>query len=120
MYWLRVSIGDSDHRLHRYDCPHIVPEESEVIGVGELKEDGGWLKFDSAGEAMKYIKDERLPGTIDMCNFCKPLDDLRTEPMATLKVEQAESSTDQNSKVIKITDTKSIWKRLSKRFLGEK
>ena len=120
MYWLRVDLDDSNHRLHREDCPHIVPEESETIGMGELKDSGGWLNFDSVGEAMKYTKDEKIPGIIDMCSFCKPLDDLRTEPMATLKVEQVESGMGPKSKEITITDTKSLWKRLSKRFLGEK
>jgi hypothetical protein len=70
MYWLRVDLDDSNHRLHREDCPHIVPEESETIGMGELKDSGGWLNFDSVGEAMKYIKDEKIPGIIDMCSFC--------------------------------------------------
>jgi hypothetical protein len=40
--------------------------------------------------------------------------------MATLKVEQVESGMGPKSKEITITDTKSLWKRLSKRFLGEK
>ena len=49
-----------------------------------------------------------------MCSFCKPLDELRTEPLAKLQVKEVESGTNLKLKELTVTDTKSIWKRLSK------
>jgi len=119
MYWLRVDLEEGKHRLHREDCPHILPEETRTMGLREMKKNGGWIEFDSVGEAMKYIKENQIPGLVDMCSFCKPLDELRTEPLAKLQVKGVESGTNLKPKELTVTDTKSIWKRLSKK-LGEK
>jgi hypothetical protein len=120
MYWLRVDLDEREHRLHREDCPHIIPEETKTMGLSKLKTNGGWIRFDSVGEAMKYIKENQIPGLVDMCSFCKPLDDLRAEPLAKLQVKGVDSETNPKPKEYPVTDTKSIWKRLSKKLLGKK
>jgi hypothetical protein len=119
MYWLRVDLGKGEHRLHREDCPHMLPEKTQTIGLRKLKTKGGWLEFNSVGDAMKYIKVNQISGNVEMCSFCKPMDELRTEPLAKLNVKGVDTGTNLWPKEITVTDTKSIWKRLSKN-LGEK
>lgn len=81
-------------------------------------DDGGWLPFESPGDAMRYFKENRMSGEVKPCPFCKPLDHLRFQPLAKINVESVDKKNMQKSGEMTVIDTKSMWKKLTRKFSG--
>lgn len=120
MFWLEVDLKHQTLTIHRDDCIHIKPEATDRIGVNEMKADGGWLKFSSVGEAMRYHKTKRLSGEAQACLLCKPLDHLNDVSMAGLDINTPRTGCDACSTHVEVLDTKSSYRRLIDRLLGTK
>ena len=119
MFWLDVDKPTKTATVHRDECVHAVPECGEHKGVNEMLRDGGWLSFDSVGEAMRLHKERRLTGKIVMCSVCTPLSQHSPEPMEKLKVRSVNTGCDLTSE-LEVTDTKSQWRRLTEKPPGRK
>lgn len=115
MFWLEIDLEENAATLHRDDCAYGIPEETKDISMNELKEGGGWLSFESPGEAMRYYTDKRMKGKIKSCSFCKPLDHLRFKPLAKIKIESMNEETSKSNEMT-VLDTKSMWKKLTRKF----
>jgi len=76
MFWVDVDLLAQTATLHRSECVHVFPKATDRRGVNEMKSDGGWFSFNSAGEAMRFHKVKRLSGDVKACIYCKPLDHL--------------------------------------------
>ena len=119
MFWLDEDKPSKTATVHRDECVHGVPEGVEHKGINEMLKDGGWFSFGSVGEAMRFHKESRLPGKLVMCSFCTPLGQRSPEPMAKLDIKSIKTGCDLGSE-IKVTDTKSQWKRLIENLRGRK
>lgn len=120
MFWLDVDLLSGTATLHRGDCLHISPKASEGKGVNEMRADGGWFGFESAGEAMRFYKVKRLSGDVNSCLFCKPLDHIEGVEAASLDVKTPKTGCDACGTPVVVMDTKSTYRRLVDRLLGEK
>lgn len=125
MYVMDVDYKSGQNTLHREDCVHAVPDNSPDKAVGKLGEGGGWLRFTSPGEALRWLKQNRVRGLIVHCRQCAPLSTMTPEPVAKLSVSLLKTGCDAAdgcgcSTTMDVTDTKSQYKRLVTRFLGDK
>lgn len=127
MYVMDVDYKSGSNTLHRKECVHAVPDSSPDKAEGKLGEGGGWLNFTSPGEALRWLKENRVRGLIVHCRQCAPLSTMTPEPVAKLNVNLLKTGCDactgadcSCSTEMKITDTKSQYKRLVSRFLGDK
>ncbi|MBN2334193.1 hypothetical protein JXL21_01450 [Candidatus Bathyarchaeota archaeon] len=118
MFWLDIDLKGRTATVHRDECVHSVPEGTEDKGVNEMREGGGWFSFESVGEAMRFRKEQKLTGTVVMCSYCEPLSQLSPEPMASLNVHAVKTGCEMDTKALEVTDTKSTWKRLTRRLFG--
>jgi len=85
-----------------------------------MRADGGWFGFESAGEAMRFYKVKRLSGDVNSCLFCKPLDHIEGVEAASLDVKTPKTGCDACGRPVVVMDTKSTYRRLVDRLLGEK
>jgi len=120
MFWLEVDNASHTAILHRGECIHIAPKETDRKGVNEMKEGGGWFSFESVGEAMRSFKVKRLSGEINYCLLCKPLDHLEDVSMARLDITVPRTGCEACVKEVEIVDTKSSYRRLLSKLLGLK
>jgi len=126
MYVMDIDFKSGSNTLHREDCVHAVPDNSPDKTVGALSEGGGWISFTSPGEAVRWLKENRVRGLIVHCRRCAPLSTMTPEPVAKLKVVLPKTGCEACagdcgcSTEMEITDTKSQYKRLVSRFLGDK
>ncbi len=120
MFWLDVDIGSFRNTLHRDDCIDCILEETDLKGVNELKEGGGWLRFDSPGEAARYLKTNRISGSLVHCKLCSPIDDVETMPYARLEYSACGADGKPVKGEIKVLDTKGLFKELTRKFLGKR
>jgi hypothetical protein len=126
MYVVDVDFKSGSNILHREECVHAVPDNSPDKAVGTLGDGGGWLSFTSPGEALRWLKMNRVRGIIVHCRYCAPLSTMTPEPVAKLNVSVPKTGCDacasgcSCSTEMNVTDTKSQYKRLVSRFLGEK
>jgi hypothetical protein len=120
MFWLDVDLKAGTTTLHREDCLHIKPEATEAKGLNEMRADGGWFNFPSVGEAMRFYKVQRLSGEVQACLYCKPLDHIGEVSMAKLDVNVPRTGCEACGTSIKVMDTKSNYRSLVERLLGEK
>lgn len=120
MFWLDVDLPAGKATLHRGECVHIQPEANDVKGVNEMRAEGGWFSFESAGEAMRFYKTKRLSGDVMACLLCKPLDHLGNVDVATLDVKTPHTGCDACGTPVEVMDTKSTYRRLVDKLLGSK
>ena len=130
MFWVDVDFGSGINTVHRADCIHLVPENNSDKKLGELGEAGGYFDFPTVGIAVRYLKTERISGLIHHCPYCKPTKKFNPEPSASFGVELAPTGCDSMSldspvmqkvnKTVDVTDTKTIFQRLSKKLFGDR
>lgn len=120
MFWLDVDLPSGTATLHRSDCLHISPKASERKGVNEMRADGGWFSFDSAGAAMRFYKVKRLSGEVNACLLCKPLDHIDGVEAASLDIKTPLTGCAACGTRVDVMDTKSTYKRLVDRLMGQK
>ncbi len=120
MFWLDVDLQRSAATLHRGECIHIEPKATERKGVNEMKADGGWFRFESAGEAMRFHKTQRLSGEVNICLLCKPLNHLQDVTAAELDISTPRTGCDACATRVEVLDTKSSFRRLLDRLVDEK
>jgi len=120
MFWLNIDLPTQTATLHKGDCIHADPKPTEFKGINEMKRDGGWFNFDSVGAAMRFFKTKRLSGEVHSCLFCKPLNQIANVTAASLDVKTPKTGCDACGTRVDVMDTKSTYKRLVDRFLGEK
>ena len=58
MFWVNVDKPTQTCTIHKEGCQYILSEETSHKGIGELKDDGGWLSFTSIEEAEDYCQKE--------------------------------------------------------------
>lgn len=73
-FWLNIDFPTADAKLHRSTCDWVLKaSETAYKGVGALRRDGGWLRFDSRSEAERYIEaelgDRRV--RLSVCQDCR-------------------------------------------------
>ena len=130
MFWVDIDFESGVNMIHRARCIHLVPENKPGKKVGEIGETGGYLDFPTVGIAVRYLKTERISGLIHHCPYCKPTKRFNPEPAASFGVEIAPTGCDSMSldppvvqkvnKTVEATDTKSIFKRLTKKLFGDR
>jgi hypothetical protein len=120
MFWLEVDASTQTATLHRGECIHIAPKESDRKGINEMRMDGGWFSFESVGEAMRFFKVKKLNGEINYCLLCKPLDHLEDVSMARLDITAPRTGCETCVKEVEVVDTKSSYRRLLSKMLGSK
>jgi hypothetical protein len=120
MFWLDVDLLTQTATLHRGECILIVPKTTKQKGVNEIRADGGWFTFESAGEAMRFHKDKRLSGDVKTCLLCRPLDHLKDVAMAGLDISTPRTGCDACGTRVEVLDTKSSYRRLLSKLLGLK
>jgi hypothetical protein len=120
MYVIDVDYKSGSNTLHREECIHAVPDNSPDKAVGELGEGGGWLCFSSPGEALRWLKENRIRGLIVHCRQCAPLSTMTPEPVAKLNVNLLKTGCDMCTREMTFMDTKSINKRLESRHQDPK
>ena len=130
MFWVDVDFGSGINTVHRADCIHLVPENNPDKKLGDLGEAGGYFDFPTVGIAVRYLKTERISGLIHHCPYCKPTKKFNPEPSASFGVELAPTGCDSMSldspvmqkinKTVDVTDTKTIFQRLSKKLFGDR
>ena len=130
MFLLDIDYRSEVNTVHKIDCIHVVPENHPEKELGKIGESGGYLDFATVGEAVRYLKTQRIPGIISHCPYCKPTKKFNPEPAAALGVEIAPTGCDSLSldspvvqmakKTVEVTETKSIAKRLSERLFGSR
>ena len=108
----------------------MVPENYPDKPFGELGETGGYYEFPTVGIAVRYLKTERISGLIHHCPYCKPTKKFNPEPAASFGVEVTPTGCEAMSldshvmkkvkKTVDVTDTKTIFKRLSKKLFGDR
>jgi hypothetical protein len=115
MYVLDVDFKSGRNTLHRGECVHAVPDNSPDKAEGRLAEGGGWLSFSSPGEALRWLKTNKVRGLITHCRLCAPLSTMTPEPVASLGVTVPGTGCDACTREMTFLDTKSINKRLESR-----
>jgi len=127
MFVMDVDYKSGSNTLHREECVHAVPDNSRDKAIGKLGEGGGWLSFTSPGEALRWLKENRVRGLIVHCRQCAPLSTMTPEPVAKLNINLPKTGCDACTSAdcgcsteMEVTDTKSQYKRLVSRFLGDK
>jgi hypothetical protein len=118
MYVLDVDFKSGSNTLHREECVHAVPDNSPDKEVGKLGDGGGWLRFTSPGEALRWLKENRVRGLIVHCRHCAPLSTMTPEPAVRLNVSLPATGCDACKREMTFLDTKSINKRLESRSQG--
>jgi len=69
-YWLNVDLPTNDAKLHVNSCRHALTIAPTALkGVGKLKNDGGWMVFETAEEAQAFIR-KGIPRDLNF-NPCK-------------------------------------------------
>lgn len=130
MFVIDVDFESGVNTVHRIDCIHVDPENYPEKQIGKIDDNGGYLEFKSVGEAVRHLKDKKISGLIHHCPYCKPIKKLNPEPAASLGIEINSSGCDtcindsqymqRRKKKVEITDTKTIFKRLSEKLLERK
>ncbi len=120
MFWLDVDSTTKTATLHRGECIHIVPKATNLKGVNELKEDGGWFSFNSIGEAMRFFKVKRLSGEVKSCLLCRPLENLEDVSMAKLDVTAPRTGCEACVTQVEIVDTKSSYRSILQKLRRDK
>ncbi len=125
MFVIDVDPESGINMVHRVDCIHLAPDTSGKP-MGEINEKGGYLEFPTVGTGVRHLKENRIDGLIHHCPYCKPTLKYNPEPAAKLGVELAPMGCDLNrvdapllepmTKTLEITDTKTIFQRLSKKL----
>ncbi len=118
MYVMDVDFKSGSNTLHREECVHAVPDNSPDKAVGELREGGGWISFTNPGEALRWLKENRIRGLIVHCKRCAPLSTMTPEPVARLGVNVLNTGCDACTQEMTFMDTKSVNKRLESRSQG--
>lgn len=128
MFWIDIDYRMGVNTVHRDMCVHSVPDNSSGKSVNSLGEDGGWLSFPSVGEAVRYLKANRIKGLTKYCEHCEPLNELRPEPRAALGLKSAPIGCSLGSNIkppkklqgIQITDTKTMARKLARKLFGNR
>ncbi len=130
MFVADIDKASGINTVHRDDCIHLTPQLSSEKEFGKIGEAGGYLAFPTVGEALRYLKTNRISGVIEHCNYCKPTKKFNPEPAASLGVEIVPTGCDSMSldspvmqktkKNVEVTDTKTIGKRLIERLFGSR
>ena len=130
MFWLDLDYKSGINTVHRDNCVHSVPENKPSKGMNELGEEGGWFSFPTVGEAVRYVKINKLSGLTEHCKFCAPIITMTPEPRAALGLKAQATgcamcgkySPAQESEPapIEITDTKTIASRIRRKLFGSR
>jgi hypothetical protein len=57
LFWMNIDIPTRNCRLHKDTCKWARGKYSTPLkGVGELRRDGGWLKFDTIASAQNFLE----------------------------------------------------------------
>ena len=130
MFVVDIDKASGVNTVHREDCIHLTPQLSSEKEFGRIGKTGGFLTFSTVGEALRYLKSNRISGVIEHCHYCKPTKKFNPEPAASLGVEIAPSGCDSLSldsplmqktkKSVEVTDTKTIAKRLVEKLFGSR
>jgi hypothetical protein len=130
MFLVDVDFESGVNMIHRLECIHVIPENHPEKMMGEIGDMGGYLEFGNVGDAVRYLKNNKITGLIYHCPYCKPTKKFTPEPAASLGVAINSSGCDACSvdsaymknrkKTVEVTDTKTIFKRLSEKLLGSK
>ncbi len=130
MFCVDVDLESGVNTVHRVDCIHLVPENYPGKKMGAIGETGGYFEFPTVGLAVRYLKTERISGLIHHCPYCKPTKRFNPEPAASLGVKIVPTGCESMSldspvmqkvnKTIDVTDTKTIFQRLSKKLFGDR
>ncbi len=130
MFWLDVDYRSGKNTVHRDNCVHSVPENTNCKGVNELGDEGGWFSFPTVGKAVRYVKESKLSGLITHCVYCAPLKSMTPEPRAKLGVKATATGCaacggcaigqKEAPANVEITDTKTIASRLTRRLFGSR
>ena len=72
MYWLNVDFPLRSCTLHLQHCGRRPNVASKYKGLGELKQDGGWLSLATDGEAESLFRDQYLGKGYRFvrCSYC--------------------------------------------------
>jgi hypothetical protein len=120
MFLLDIDFRSEVNTVHKIDCIHVVPENHPEKELGKIGESGGYLDFATVGEAVRYLKTQRIPGIISHCSYCKPTKKFNPEPAAALRARLDSPVVQMAKKAVEVTETKSIAKRLSERLFGSR
>ena len=130
MFIVDIDNASGVNTVHKKDCVHAVPDGVSGKVMGEISEVGGYLEFPTVGDAVRYLKVNRISGVIEHCQYCKPTKKFNPEPTASLGVELALTGCDSLSldsplvqkakKTVEVSDTKSIAKRLAEKLFGSR
>jgi hypothetical protein len=120
MFWFEVDNSNQTATLHRGECIHKAPKETDRKGINQMRTDGGWFSFESVGEAMRFFKVKRLSGEINYCLLCKPLGHIEDVSMARLDITAPRTGCKACVKEIEVVDTKSSYRRLLSKLLDSK
>jgi len=126
MFVVDIDTASGMNTVHREDCIHLTQNNSGKE-LGKIGEAGGYLAFTTVGEAVRYLKTNRINGVIEHCHYCKPTKKFNPEPAASLGVEIVPTGCDSMSldsplmqKTVEATETKSIGKRLIEKLFGSR
>lgn|GEM_PF-2086014 len=72
--WLNIDIPTKDCALHPAQCQWVKGmKETPLKGIGDLKDHGGWMEFQTSGQAMNFHDKHHPYFKFHECSFCKRL-----------------------------------------------
>jgi hypothetical protein len=128
MFVIDIDPESGVNMVHKIDCLHVIPDNYPEKPYGLLNEHGGYLEFPNVGAGVRHLKDNKISGLIHHCPYCKPTLKFNPEPTASLGIEITPTGCDATSldsplmqkkrKYIEVTDTKTLFKRLTEMLFG--
>jgi len=67
VYWLNVDKQSYVSKLHKNECPHCNPKETNLKGIEVEKYDGGWFSFTSVLDAKQFQETSFPKAMISPC-----------------------------------------------------
>lgn len=72
MFWLNVDRSTGIWKLHKETCRYVTPYETELKGVGGMREKGGWFSFMTVKEEYSFYQKKGRDSIWQPCKICNP------------------------------------------------
>ncbi len=73
MFWLNADKSTGAWKLHMDSCRFCKPVDTKVKGLNQMKNNGGWFKYDSYQIAFKFYQSEHMYSEYwQPCKVCNP------------------------------------------------
>ena len=71
-YWLNIDHSTRIAKLHKETCIYCKPYDQHSKPINDTNSSGGWFNFESAEDAQRFYKDQKLELFWQPCRICRP------------------------------------------------